>query len=149
MRLRALKSIYFIFGFVRFFSFVLGRKSCRGRYRPRQGALKIPCSWPKSQNKSPAAHEKCPVADQKSLKLPPKKSPPAAARPLFWPKMGCIRPFFRPPARDTVVEILQLRGCGRCYSSASRYCPKSTDARYKNDVLIKCFLGVSDTIWRA
>jgi hypothetical protein len=30
-----------------------------------------------------------------------------------------------------------------------RYCPKSTDARYKNDVLIKCFLGVSDTIWRA
>ena len=149
MRLRALKSIYFMFGFVRFCSFVLGRKSCRGRYRPRQGALKIPFSWPKSQNKSPAAHEKCPVADQKSLKLPPNKSPPAAARPLFWPKMGCIRPFFRPPARDTVVEILQLRGCGRCYSSASRYCPKSTDARYKNDVLIKCFLGVSDTIWRA
>jgi hypothetical protein len=42
------------------------------------------------------APKKCPVADKKIQKLPPKASPPAAARPLFWPKMGCIRPFFRP-----------------------------------------------------
>ena len=57
----------------------------------------------KKPKKSPAAHEKCPVVDQKSLKLAPKNR---LRRPLFWPKMGCIRPFFRPPAGDAVVQIL-------------------------------------------
>jgi hypothetical protein len=57
---------------------------------------KAPNNFPvvgQKAKKTPAAHKKCPVdlVDQKSLKFPPKNR---LRRPLFWPKMGCIRPFF-------------------------------------------------------